>query len=72
MPRLFVIISFFGFYLIVEKKRCLFHEKLCQMAKLKDELKYKEDLPFISWRIGIFYARQAARIFFFPLLWNLV
>jgi hypothetical protein len=30
-----------------------------------------EELPLISWRIGTFYARQAARIFFFPLLWNL-
>ena len=71
MPRLLVTRSFFGFYLIVEKKRCLFREKLCQMAKLIDELKDEEELAFISWRTGIFYARQAARISFFLQLWNL-
>lgn len=71
MPRLLVTRLFFEFYLFVEKKRCLFREKLCQMAKLIDELEDEEELPFISWRTGTFYARQAARIFFFRRLWNL-
>jgi hypothetical protein len=57
--------------LIVEEKRCFFLEKLCQMAKLIHEFEDEEELLFISWRTGIFYARQVARIFFFPLLWNL-
>ena len=52
-------------------KNVFFSKALPDMAKLIDEFEDEEELLFISWRTGIFYARQAARIFFFPLLWNL-
>ena len=58
------------------EKEVFFSCKVLRLTKAQTRttrIRYEEKLPvfIISWRTGIFYVRQAARIFFFLQIWNL-